>query len=1510
MTTTDRERGRASRQFAPNATPEDIYRFRFFEEPLVPIGARPTPAENAALMAALEGYFRRSGPDDFSSLTGFLAANPESPWNASLLNDLGLEYYRTGYYSKALEAWRQAWQLAREAADPRGKAVADRAIGELACMYARLGRMGELEALLRSVEDRAFSGPASERIVGAREGLSEMRTRPEVSFRCGPLALHRIKICIDPQNPGIDLVYGGASTQQGVSLSQIADLSHKVGLGFQMAWRPPGAPLIVPCVLHLKLDHYTALIRHEGGRYLLQDPTFGNDTWTTRAAIETEASGYCLVPPGELPPGWRAVDAREGGTVWGKGNVNGPEPGPHGPCDPSSGGSDQCPQPDPACSDGGAGMAKSRVHLLLVSLNINDQPVGYAPPVGPAVRFMVRYNQRDAFQPANFAYSNLGPKWTFDWLSYITDNPSSPSADVTYYIMGGGTRTFTGFDNDTQSYAFQFYDQTKLTRTAPSVYDMLSRDGARKIFSQSDGSIGTSRKVFLTQVIDPAGNAVSLTYDADMRLVRITDAIGQVSTISHEHPSDIHKITKVTDPFGRTATFEYDAAGRLAKITDVIGLASEFTYDAGDFVTRMTTPYGATSFAKIENGTTRVLETVYPDGERDRVEFNQFTNIPMSDQPQSVPGGVATLNNFLGFRNTFYWDRQADAFGRGDYTKARLYHWLHTTDIHVASGALESVKEPLEGRVWFDYAGQLGPQVNGQIIVGSTSKPAHVGRVLDDGSTQLYANEYNGLGNVTKTIDPVGRTFSYIYADNGIDLLEVRQTRAGQDELLSQATYNAQHLPLTRKDAADQVTSYTYNARGQILTITDALGATTTFHYDSNGYRTSVVDPLGGTTKWTYDAVGRVRTRTDVSGYTLAFDYDAADRLTKVTYPDSTSIQFAYARLDPVLVRDRAGRVTAFEYNSLRQVTGRIDPLNRATRVQWCRCGALRTLSDPMGRTTNWRHDVQGRVKCKEYPDGSTITYRYENTTSRLRQRIDEKLQVTQYSYNRDNTPSSTIYTNSAVATPAVGIIYDSNQNRVVSMTDGIGTTRYGYFPITPLPSPGAGQVASVDGPLANDTISYEYDALGRPVSIAIDGAAVTSTLDALGRAICVLNPLGGFTYAYDGSSERKTSQTYPNGQVTEYQYGDISGDKLLQRITHAGKTSPISAFTYDYNVPTGQITTWSQQAGTQPPVSYSLSYDDGDQLVSASVPQGSGGPSPFSYTYDPDGNRLLEQIDGSASHFAYNALNELTSSDAAGGEAATYEWDAEQRLNRIASGNKETQFVYDGLGRCVRIRELAAGSEVSDRRFVWRDQEICEERTADGAVSKRFFEQGVQLEGQLTGGNFFYTRDHLDSIRELTDGTGTVRARYAYDPFGRATRLEGDLEADFGFAGMFRSHEANLNLTWRRPYDANRARWLSRDPLEDAELEQGASLYAYVKNNPVRFVDPLGLCCEREAQDVATWYRDLQECEGMKQTQQRRAVCKAIRANLNEAMKKLQECLFKPCKPVCESPPPQPAPK
>lgn len=1436
---------RVGLQFSAQPTKSEILQARVFDEPLVPIGGEPTLAENSALAAALLSYSKRTSPDEFSALTDFLKQHPQSVWRAALLLGLGLEYYNTAHYSKTMDAWSEAWKLSQNTADAKAKAIADRAAGELAYMYARLGRMTELEALLKSVENRAFVGSATEKIGGAREGLWNMQNRPEVSFRCGPMALRQIKRALNPHAPDDLAILNSASTQQGFSLPQVAALAKQVGLNYQMAFREKGGAFVVPSVVHWKVGHYAGLVRQEGDRYLLQDPTFGNDVWATQHALEAETSGYFLLPPGPLPAGWRPVETKEGNSIWGKGQTSGNDPGPHGPGDPSSGGG--------PCK----GMAVSGVHLMLVNLNLSDEPVGYAPPVGPAVRFTVRYNHRDAFQPANFNYSNFGPKWTCDWVSYITDNPQSPSADVKYYIMGGGTRTFTGFNTNTQSFAYQQYDQTRLTRPAPGVYQMLSRNGSKLIFGQSDGAAGTSRKIFLTQMVDPIGNAVTLAYDGNLRLSSITDAIGQVTTLTYAHPTDLYKITKVTDPFGRFASFDYDAANRLDQITDVIGLTSQFTYEGvGDFINTLITPYGTTTFTRGGTGTTRWLETLFPDGSRDRVEYNQtITAIAATDPASTAPRGMAIYNQNLRFRNTYYWSRIAGATAYGDYTKAKIYHWLHSEDINSTAGILQSTKEPLEGRVWYAYAGQ-----SAAYQVGNNNRPTRVGRVLDDGITQLHAYEHNGFGLMTKMTDPVGREMSYLYSTNGIDLLEVRQTRGANNELLSRTTYNAQHLPLTQVGADGQTNTFTYNARGQLLTETNPKGETTSNTYDAKGYLIMVDGPLPGTNDAvtaTYDSVGRTRTKTDESGYTLTFDYDNLDRLTKVTHPDGTFSEYTFNRLDPIAIKDRAGRQTLMEYDSMRQMIKRTDPLNRETLFQWCSCGDLSSLTDPMGRNTSWHKDVQGRLTSKQYGDGSQVRYFYENTTSRLRQVVDEKQQVSQFTYNRDNTLNSVAYVNATVPTPPVSYTYDPNYERITSMTDARGTTLYSYHPITGTPTLGAGELASMDGPLPDDTITYGYDELGRRISTAINGVVSVMTYDAAGRATGETNVLGAFSRAYDGVSYRMVTHSFPNGQTEERGYAGNLEDRELQRITHKFGVTPISEFVYGRDT-ADRISTWSQQAGAQGPSLHTFGYDAADQLLFATVTNAGVLVNTFGYTYDPAENRLTEQVGASIYTASYNALNQISVSTAPG-SSPTNEWDAKDRLIAVTTGDRRTEFTYDGLSRLASLRLLTNGAQASLRLFVWCGNNICEERDGTGAVTRRYFNQGVQIEGGPNPGTYFYTRDHLGSIREVTDSSGGVRARYTYDPYGRRTRVAGDLAADFGFAGMFFSAETGLYLATFRVYDPELGRWLSRDPLRDAEKKEGPNLYAYVGNNPVNMIDPLGLegekCCEVE-KDHLEWIR------------------------------------------------------
>jgi RHS repeat-associated protein len=129
-----------------------------------------------------------------------------------------------------------------------------------------------------------------------------------------------------------------------------------------------------------------------------------------------------------------------------------------------------------------------------------------------------------------------------------------------------------------------------------------------------------------------------------------------------------------------------------------------------------------------------------------------------------------------------------------------------------------------------------------------------------------------------------------------------------------------------------------------------------------------------------------------------------------------------------------------------------------------------------------------------------------------------------------------------------------------------------------------------------------------------------------------------------------------------------------------------------------------------------------------------------------------------------------------------------------------------------------------------------------------------MRLETGATAGNYYYTRDQLGSIRELTDTASNLRARYQYDPFGAARLIAGDVTADFGFATMFQTPEANLNLTRFRAYDPGTARWLSRDPLKNAELAEGINMYIYAHNDPANRVDLLGLQCEKEGIDVDTY--------------------------------------------------------
>src|ERR1700738_2712947 len=112
---------------------------------------------------------------------------------------------------------------------------------------------------------------------------------------------------------------------------------------------------------------------------------------------------------------------------------------------------------------GAAGMARYSVHAKLASLNVVDTPIRCITPHGPKIDFTATYNQRESQQPSTFHYSNLGPKWTFNWLSYVSDDPNNQLPVISVYVQGGGAEIYS-YNLSTQTFDVQPRSHTLLVR--------------------------------------------------------------------------------------------------------------------------------------------------------------------------------------------------------------------------------------------------------------------------------------------------------------------------------------------------------------------------------------------------------------------------------------------------------------------------------------------------------------------------------------------------------------------------------------------------------------------------------------------------------------------------------------------------------------------------------------------------------------------------------------------------------------------------------------------------------------------------------------------------------------------------------------------------------------------------------------------------------------------------------------------------------------------------------------
>ena len=201
----------------------------------------------------------------------------------------------------------------------------------------------------------------------------------------------------------------------------------------------------------------------------------------------------------------------------------------------------------------------------------------------------------------------------------------------------------------------------------------------------------------------------------------------------------------------------------------------------------------------------------------------------------------------------------------------------------------------------------------------------------------------------------------------------------------------------------------------------------------------------------------------------------------------------------------------------------------------------------------------------------------------------------------------------------------------------------------------------------------------------------------------------------------------------------------------------------------------------------------------------------------------------------SYDAMGNQTQLSVSAGTVASY--DAENRMAKIAvSGSEIASYTYDAEGRRVA-------------------------KTAGGATTYYVYDAFGQLMAEYggpaqTAGTRYFTTDYLGSTRMILNGTGGCVERLDYAPFGGQISRSG--QDCYGgassekplYTGQMRDGESTAGTDTGEDYFsaryfwANTARFTSPDaPFADQRPEDGQSwnMYAYVRNNPLRYVDPSG---------------------------------------------------------------------
>ena len=396
--------------------------------------------------------------------------------------------------------------------------------------------------------------------------------------------------------------------------------------------------------------------------------------------------------------------------------------------------------------------------------------------------------------------------------------------------------------------------------------------------------------------------------------------------------------------------------------------------------------------------------------------------------------------------------------------------------------------------------------------------------------------------------------------------------------------------------------------------------------------------------------------------------------------------------------------------------------------------------------------------------------------------------------------------------------------------------------------------IQSLGGIPGYTTINYGVDGEGRPstaqqgtTKIVCDSTCSQSstTFDSGGnpRVVNIGGTSDNDTYTYDPNTGRMNSYTFTVGATPNSTSGGLTWNQngTLRQL----------AITDGFNAGGTQACNF----GT----STVMGYDDLGRLLNANC----GSLWSQSFSYDQYSNITKAGSISWACASCYNgknqyntAISSLISYDANGrlldDSFHKYTWDGYGNLSTITGANGTITcgtsgicLTYDAFGRMVEKNVSGTYTEVLyspvGKTAIMQGQTTTQAYLPLPAGETLFA-------GGPTGTNrFFWHKDWLGTVRlSSAVAARTIAYDRAFAPFGeRYANFGGTINPDF--TGDTADTISDLFDTQNREYHATQGRWLTPDPAGIAAVDitnpQSWNRYAYVLNNPLANVDPLGLC-------------------------------------------------------------------